>query len=172
MATFNSYTVQCTLQVEYARLPVQGWMKQSWGRAGQREAASVWDPAGKAHPARAGGGRALPGDQGWAKKGPLVLCCSVTNWKSGHQNKHRDSIYIRNALLRAHKTEKTKTSRVNCSHQLTGQTESLTCAVHHDVLDDTKDLSVFVHEEVLWVCQAWEITQPAITNTVLTTHTN
>lgn len=37
---------------------------------------------------------------------------------------------------------------------MTGQAESLTCAVHNDVLDDTKDLSVFVHKDVPWVCQA------------------
>lgn len=58
-----------------------------------------------------------------------------------------------------------------CSYQVAGQTESLTCAVHNDVPDHTEDLCVFVHKEVLWVCQAWEITQPTITNTVLTTHT-
>lgn len=55
---------------------------------------------------------------------------------------------------------------------MTGQTESVTCTVHNDVLDDTKDLIVFVYKEVPWVCQAWEITQPAITNAVLTTHTH
>lgn len=73
-------------------------MKRSRGRGGQRAAAAVSDPAEKAHPVRAGGGTALPVDQNQARRGPLILCCSVRNWKSRQkvQNKHRERIYIIN----------------------------------------------------------------------------
>ena len=90
------YVFHWKWQVEFAPLPVQGWMKQSWAPGGHRAAAMAWDPAGKAHPAQAGGGRTLPGDQDWARRGSSTLCCSVANWKTGQKvhNKHRDSINI------------------------------------------------------------------------------
>lgn len=82
-------------KVEHTPLPVQDWKAQSQEQEGWRLAALAWDPAGKSHPAWAGGGRALPVGQSWARMGHLTLCCSVTHWKSGYkdQNKHRDSVH-------------------------------------------------------------------------------
>ena len=67
--------------------------------------------------------------------------------------------------MKAHSEETT----CFCSYQTAGQTQSLSCAVHDDVPDDSERLGVFVHEQVLWVCQARDSTQPTIKNTDVTT---
>lgn len=46
---------------------------------------------------------------------------------------------------------------------MAGQTESVTRAVHDDVLDDAKGLRVFVRKQVLWIRQTGHIAQPANT---------
>lgn len=40
------------------------------------------------------------------------------------------------------------------SYQMTGQAESLMCAVHDNLFDDAEGLCVFVDKEVFWVRQA------------------
>lgn len=73
-----------------------------------------------------------------------------------------DSIYIQYLLFEA---EENQGERVFSSHQMTGQAESLMCAVHDDLFDDADGLCVFVDKEVFGFCQAWQVSQPTITNT-------
>lgn len=49
-------------------------------------------------------------------------------------------------------------------YQMAGQTETVTRAVHDDVLDDAKRRRVFVRKQVLWIGQTGQITQPAKTH--------
>lgn len=138
--------------------PALGWMKLSWGLGGRPAAAMVWDAAGKAHPVMAGRGRALPVGPVSAKKGSLIQYCSVTNWKSGQQNWE---FRITTQKQLAYEGCNGEELLIVCSYQVTGQTHVfLMCAVQYNILDDTKGFSVFVHKQILWICQAQEITQP------------
>lgn len=47
---------------------------------------------------------------------------------------------------------------------MAGQTESVTRAVHDNVLDDAKGLGVFVREQVLWIRQTGNVAQPGNTH--------
>lgn len=46
------------------------------------------------------------------------------------------------------------------SHQATGEAALITCAVQDDVLDEPKDFRVFVDQQIFWVCEARQVTQP------------